>query len=108
MHEREIRPRFTVSPKALKVFETVFFTPNETSQPGEVAWTDYVAALESIGFVAQKLQGSSWQFRHSQSGKSILFHQPHPSPRLTYWQARFYGRRLTKNFGLGAGLFVAK
>ncbi|KAL7903771.1 hypothetical protein GGI35DRAFT_472872 [Trichoderma velutinum] len=51
-----------VDRRALKVFRVLFFNPDATSTPGEVAWNDFVHALTSVGFSAQKLYGSVWQF----------------------------------------------
>jgi hypothetical protein len=55
-------PQFTLNARALKVFKTLFFTPSVTSTPGEVAWSDFLYAMASVGFVPEKLYGSVWQF----------------------------------------------
>lgn len=57
------QPTFTVDPRAFKVFRTIFFNPRVTSTPGEVSWADFLHAMSSTGFVAQKIYGSVWQFK---------------------------------------------
>ncbi|POS75154.1 hypothetical protein DHEL01_v206455 [Diaporthe helianthi] len=57
------QPTFEVDARAFKTFRTLFHNPNVTSTPGEVPWADFLHALASTGFVAEKLYGSVWQFR---------------------------------------------
>lgn len=57
------QPTFPVDAHAFKVFRTLFFNPRVTSTPGEVPWNDFLHAMMSTGFVAEKLYGSVWQFR---------------------------------------------
>jgi hypothetical protein len=53
----------SVDARALKVFRVLFHNLDVTSTPGEVSWTDFLHAMASTGFEAQKLCGSGWQFR---------------------------------------------
>lgn len=57
------QPTFPVDARAFKVFRTLFFNPRVTSTPGEVSWIDFLHAMGSTGFVAEKLYGSVWQFK---------------------------------------------
>ncbi|KAH8669437.1 hypothetical protein BGZ61DRAFT_509468 [Ilyonectria robusta] len=95
------RPFFAVDNRALKVFRTLFFNPAVTSTPGELPWSHFVHAMTSVGFGAQKLYGSVWQFSPVMSDclGSIHFHEPHPSGKLSFVVARRFSRRLTRAYG---------
>jgi hypothetical protein len=77
----EAKPASALNLRALKVFKTVFFTPSVTSEPGEVAWADFLYAMVSVGFNPEKLYGSVWQFSPDpdklDAERSIQFHEPH-------------------------------
>ncbi|PTB65517.1 hypothetical protein BBK36DRAFT_1159666 [Trichoderma citrinoviride] len=102
------KPCIKVDSRAFKVFRTLFFNSDITSTPGEVPWNDFVHALTSVGFAAQKLYGSVWQF--SPSGldveASIQFHEPHPRGKIPFMVARRHGRRLARNYGWAGDMFV--
>ncbi|MCJ1332510.1 hypothetical protein MMC10_009203 [Thelotrema lepadinum] len=99
---------FTVDRRALKTFRTLFFTPSISAVPGEMAWRDFLHAMVSVGFSAQQLHGSAWQFSPTRlnANKAIQFHEPHPSTKLPYPAARRYGRRLSRTYGWHAETFV--
>ncbi|CAI7631482.1 unnamed protein product [Penicillium glandicola] len=103
----DLQPTFSVDAHALRVFRIIFFNPDVTSLPGEVAWNDFVHAMSSIGFVAMKLYGSVWQFQPTglDIQRSIQFHEPHPRGKLPFRVARFYGRRLNRAYGWVGGTF---
>lgn len=108
--ELDTQPIFKVDRRALRVFKTIFFTPSASSQPGEIAWADFVHALCSIGFSAEKLYGSVWVFRGRglDFETSIHFHEPHPSGKIAFKVARRHGRRLNRNYGWVGSMFVLK
>ncbi|KAI8944782.1 hypothetical protein F4801DRAFT_585079 [Xylaria longipes] len=92
---------FSVRKRAYRVFSTLFYEPNATEQPGEIAWTDFLHAMSVIGFVPEKLYGWVWQFTPLGGSQEIVehtisFHEPHPSGKLGFRSARRYGRRLTR------------
>ncbi|MCJ1332535.1 hypothetical protein MMC10_009228 [Thelotrema lepadinum] len=95
------RDLFPVDQRALKVFRSLFYVPKATGQPGEVTWTAFLHAMTSIGFAAQKLYGSVWQFSSEkvEIERPIQFHEPHPSGKLSYYLLRQIGRRLTRAYG---------
>jgi hypothetical protein len=109
-HKPDVQPTFTVDKRALKVFNTIFFIPSTTSQPGEVAWGDFLYAMSSTGFTAEKLYGSVWQFTPTKLDveRSIQFHEPHPSGKIPFTTARRHGRRLNRAYGWHGGMFVLK
>lgn len=106
--EDEHQPCYKVDSRAFKVFRTLFFNPDVTSTPGEVPWTDFVYAMTSVGFMAQKLYGSVWQFSPTQTDveASIQFHEPHPRNKMPFMVARRQGRRLTRAYGWTGSMFV--
>jgi hypothetical protein len=107
-HKPDVQPTFTVDKRALKVFKTIFFTPSTSSQPGEVAWGDFLHAMISTGFVVEKLYGSAWQFTPTKLDveRGIQFHEPHPSGKIPFTTARRHGRRLNRAYGWHGGMFV--
>ena len=102
------QPVFKVDARALKVFKTLFFTQSVSATPGEVLWTDFLHAMSSTGFRAEKLHGSAWQFSPTQLDveRSIQFHEPHPSSKIPYLVARRFGRRLNRAYGWHGGQFA--
>ncbi|KAE9988063.1 hypothetical protein EG328_000533 [Venturia inaequalis] len=102
------QPVFRVDKRALKVFNTLFFTANQSSQPGEVPWRDFLYAMTCTGFAAQKLYGSIWQFTPTALDveRSIQFHEPHPAVKMQYNVARRVGRRLNRAYGWYREMFV--
>ncbi|KAK4212283.1 hypothetical protein QBC37DRAFT_465960 [Rhypophila decipiens] len=97
-----------VDARAFKVFRTLFFNPDVTSSPGEIAWKDFLHAMASVGFVAEKLYGSVWQFKPTKLDveQPIQFHEPHPSPKMGITTARRIGRRLFRQYGLVGSMIV--
>ncbi|KAF7590995.1 hypothetical protein BBP40_002189 [Aspergillus hancockii] len=106
-HGPDLQPTFHVDSRALKVFTTLFYTPSRTSQPGEIAWTDFLHAMRSTGFALEKLYGSVWQFTPQTLDveRSIQFHEPHPSGKIPFRTARRHGRRLFRAYGWHMGMF---
>ena len=104
-------PLFRLKKRQYRVFSTLFYRPSVHTVPGEILWMDYVNALTTIGFVAEKLYGSVWRFRPGSETKlgvenPINFHEPHPQDKLPFRTARRYGRRLGRMYGLGAENFA--
>ncbi|KAK3403434.1 hypothetical protein B0T20DRAFT_26455 [Sordaria brevicollis] len=102
------QPTFTVDAKSIKVFRTLFYNPIVTSSPGEIPWNDFLHAMTSTGFMAEKLYGSVWQFRPTNLDveRAIQFHEPHPKGKLTFMMARRIGRRLNRAYGWMGSMFV--
>lgn len=105
------QPTIPVDPRALKVFRTLSFQPAVTSTPGEVSWNDFLHAMTSTGFRAEKLYGSVWHFQPPSTldvERSIQFHEPHPVGKIPFTTARRIGRRLARAYGWGGGMFVLR
>lgn len=104
------QPIFQVDARALKVVRTIFHDPSAAAAQGEVPWQDFLHTLTSVGFAAEKLYGSVWQFRpvSLDADRSIQFHEPHPRGKIPFRVARRHGRRLARAYGWSAGTFVLK
>ncbi|TKX27448.1 hypothetical protein C1H76_0285 [Elsinoe australis] len=105
--EQQTQTKITVDKKAYKVFSTLFHDPASSSQPGEIPWLQFCHAMRSAGFNAEKLYGSVWSFQPVDPGSKsgINFHEPHPSGKLPFREARRYGRRLGRRYGWHIGTF---
>ncbi|KAF2795446.1 hypothetical protein K505DRAFT_406918 [Melanomma pulvis-pyrius CBS 109.77] len=96
--ENDLKQVISLDKRSYKVFKTIFHSPNSPDHPGEIAWVDLLHAIVAAGFSAEKLHGSAWQFtpRDLDVGRSILFHEPHPTSKILFTWARRFGRRLTR------------
>jgi hypothetical protein len=103
--EEGFKPAFLVDSRSLRVFQALFHNPSEKAAPGDIPWTDFLHAMVSVGFAVEKMHGSAWQFTPKDVHKSIQFHEPHPSSKLPFNQARRYGRRLASRYGWSGEMF---
>ncbi|KAK3845854.1 MAG: hypothetical protein J3R72DRAFT_481993 [Linnemannia gamsii] len=103
----DIQPTFTVDKRSLKVFSTLFHKPSSSAQPGEIPWNDFLHAMSATGFAIEKLYGSVWHFMPSKLDveRSIQFHEPHPTSKISFRTARRFGRRLFRAYGWRGDMF---
>jgi hypothetical protein len=101
------QPCFRLDKRACRVFRNLFHSPESRDQAGEIPWADFLHAMVSTGFSAQKLQGSAWQFtpRNLDVAHPIQFHEPHPTHKLPFTWARRFGRRLARTYGWRGDMF---
>lgn len=101
---------FQVDARTLRVFRTLFHDPSAAGSQGELPWQDFLHAMTSVGFAAEKLYGSVWQFRpvSLDADRSIQFHEPHPRGKVPFRVARWHGRRLSRAYGWGLEMFTLK
>ncbi|KAK6063147.1 hypothetical protein SCUP515_12673 [Seiridium cupressi] len=59
----DLQPTFSVDARALKIFRILFFDPAANTTADEVAWRDFLHAMDSTGFASEKLYGSVWHFQ---------------------------------------------
>lgn len=87
-----------------------FSTLQWTSTPGEVTWNDFLHAMASTGFAAEKLYGPVWQFSPTNLdiNRSIWFHEPHPHGKIPFTVARRHGRTLNRAYGWFGDMFVLR
>lgn len=99
-----------VDARALKVFRTIFHDRSAAAPQGEIPWQDFLHAMASIGFAAEKLYGSAWQFRpvSLDVDRNIQFHEPHPRGKVPFLIARRMGRRLSRAYGWNLEMFTLK
>ncbi|KAI0394681.1 hypothetical protein F5Y17DRAFT_466175 [Xylariaceae sp. FL0594] len=93
----DTQPRIEVDARALKMFRAAFFDPAANTTPGEVAWRDFLHAMNAVGLAAQKLYG-----------RSIQFHEPHPRGKIPFLTVRRHGRRLNRAYGWHGDMLVLK
>ncbi|KAF1836260.1 hypothetical protein BDW02DRAFT_616470 [Decorospora gaudefroyi] len=95
--------------RAHKVFKALFHSPSNPNLPGVVPWPGFLHAMVTMGFSAEKLHGSAWNFTPKTIDlgveRSIQFHEPHPSNRIPFLWARRFGRRLAKAYGWEGEMF---
>lgn len=98
--------------KGLQMFARIFHDPEINENiAGDVKWSDFKAAMTSVGFSAEHMHGSQWQFNpaaHLNLTRSIAFHESHPSPKISHVQARGVGARLHRAYGWVGLMFVRK
>ncbi|KAJ7506566.1 hypothetical protein B0H11DRAFT_1706585 [Mycena galericulata] len=98
-----------VSAKVYKVFSTLFNAAEDEEialQQSSVAWKDIQTAFAQLDFTLHKTRGSAWIFRHPDGRRSVNVHEPHPEPTMRFWDARRFGRRLTRRFEWTLDSFV--
>ncbi|KAF7870198.1 uncharacterized protein EAF02_009388 [Botrytis sinoallii] len=97
----------------IRVFNTLFFQPDQNNTPGDVPWVEFLKAMVEMGFAVHNLYGSVWQFTpvskeaavKTRAEKSIQFHEPPPGVKINFVVARRMGRRLMRRFGWWGGMF---
>ena len=97
--------------RAMQEFEFLFPSPAQstaTGRSGELPWAEFLHAMTSAGFTADKLFGSAWQFTPTGSQWGIQFHEPHPVSKISFWNGRRIGRRLNRAYGWELATFAEK
>lgn len=101
---------FKVDKRTYSLFHTLLSAtidgPGET--PKSAKWVDFKRAMVRMGFSAEKLQGSAWQFVPTAdvgNERGIQFHEPHPDSEITYVIAKRMGRRLGRVYGWRGDMF---
>lgn len=74
--------QYVVDSRAFKGFKSLFFSPSSDASPGEVSWADFLHAMVSAGFTAEKLYGSVWQFNLTIPDAKT--DEPHPSGKIPF------------------------
>ncbi|KAF2274260.1 uncharacterized protein EI97DRAFT_451823 [Westerdykella ornata] len=104
----DTKPVFRVDRRAYKVFKSLFYSADH-DLPGEISWFDFLHAMVTVGFSAERLHGSAWNFAVNGSDigveRSIQFHEPHPSSKVPFHVGRRYGRRLARAYGWSGDAF---
>ncbi|KAK4098548.1 hypothetical protein N658DRAFT_431925, partial [Parathielavia hyrcaniae] len=80
-----------VSQRAMDVVEMLFFHDSAHDHAGEMEWKGFLHFMVEIGFSAENLYGSAWNFTPagenlltSLTRRKIMIHGPHPVPKLPF------------------------
>ncbi|KAF7187268.1 hypothetical protein HII31_11356 [Pseudocercospora fuligena] len=105
----ENEDRIQVSSNTMDIVHRMFVTYGK-HMTGNVRWNVFVAAMEDAGLAAEHDNGGSEvTFRDIKRGKgSIVFHAPHPDPRINPICMRAYGKRLQRQLDWSYDLFVER
>lgn len=79
--------------------------PVSKSQSALFDWLDFLHSMSILGFSMEKKRGSIWMLL-DRDGRSFVVHEPHPTKKLSFWAARFIGKRLERRFGWEKDDFV--
>lgn len=90
-------PVVSTTKRAIGVLSKMFSKDAEASTQG-CDWDQLVHSLKDIGFAARNGAGSAVVFELEDQGK-IIFHRPHPVPKVDPIMLRAMGKRLQKWFG---------
>ena len=101
---------FTLDKRAYRTMKALFHVALSDNEdfPKAIKWDEFKRAMVRIGFAAEKLQGSAWQFTPSKAldvDRGIHFHEPHPDSDIPYIMARRFGRRLERVYGWRSDMF---
>ena len=100
----------SVNQRTFNIFTAMFPASSEEAAKS-VDWDTFVHAMADVGFSARNGGGSAVMFEkgkdgHSGLGGRIIFHRPHPNPKIHPVMLHSMGRRMMKWFGWHRGLFV--
>jgi hypothetical protein len=77
-----------------------------------VEWDNFVYAMSDTGFIARNGGGSAVVFENRSladgrdTGGKIVFHKPHPAPKIDPVMLHSWGKRMAKCFGWHRELFI--
>lgn len=92
--------------RAVGIFTKMFSKNTDVAGQG-CDWDQFVLSMQDVGFTACSSTGSAVQFDLGDKGK-IVFHKPHPVPKVDSILLKAMGKRLQKWFGFGKDSFVEK
>ncbi|KAL2826764.1 hypothetical protein BJY01DRAFT_143263 [Aspergillus pseudoustus] len=105
-----------VSKQSLEVLLLMFPGKHNGDSVGgrHVQWDEFVHAMVDAGFTARNSGGSAVAFTsstsenpsHRSGGGRIVFHKPHPVPKIDPILLRVMGKRMARWFGWRRGLFA--
>jgi hypothetical protein len=91
---------------------TLMFSATAEESAKSIEWDMFVHAVSDMGFSARNGGGSAVVFENGglmegrASGGKIIFHKPHPIPKIDSVMLHSMGRRMAKWFGWHRDLFV--
>ncbi|KAI1084155.1 hypothetical protein F5B20DRAFT_593269 [Whalleya microplaca] len=105
--EEEAR-KIAVKPHHMVLLAQMFPVPGEPPASRTFRWQQFVDVVTHAGFEARQGNGSAVVFRHPEIGGTIVFHQPHPEPKIDPIMLSTMGKRLAKWFGWERDMFVVE
>lgn len=95
-----------VAKQWLDVFHLMF--PEKDGAAKDVTWDRFVHAMADAGFTARNNGGSHVSFKQRDGEGRIVFHRPHPVPKIDPVMLRVMAQRMAKRFGWRRELFVLR
>ena len=98
-----------VHKESYAVFKNMFpqaNTEESSYNNGQTHWNSIVKAMADVDFEATSCSGSAVSFVNKEKKQSIIFHRPHPDPKIGHVQLSWLGKRLTRRFGWDRESFV--
>lgn len=86
-----------VTKHSLDVFQLMF--PGKGDAAKDVLWDRFIHAMADAGFVARNTGGSLVSFKKQDGEGRIVFHRPHPDPKIDPIMLQAMGKRMAKWFG---------
>ncbi|KAL6405574.1 hypothetical protein AUP68_11334 [Ilyonectria robusta] len=96
----------TVTKQSLDIFLLMF--PEKDDVVKDVLWDRFVHAMVDAGFTARNNGGSPVSFKKLDGEGKIVFHKPHPVPKIDPVMLRAMGKRMAKWFGWRREQFVLR
>ncbi|CAG8959673.1 hypothetical protein HYFRA_00001577 [Hymenoscyphus fraxineus] len=92
---------FYVTKTTHRVLTTLYHEPVKNQPLPSFTWTEFLFAMEEIGFTPRSEYATLWHFCLADVGLGIQIHQPHGGmdKKVPFEQARNIGRRLTRQYG---------
>jgi hypothetical protein len=75
------------------------FPETEEERQRSIEWDHFISAIEDAGF-------SMVNFENNSGSGKIIFHKPHPVPRVNPVMLQSMGSRMNKWFGCHRGFFI--
>ncbi|PMD57413.1 uncharacterized protein K444DRAFT_615869 [Hyaloscypha bicolor E] len=104
-------PKLQVKKRAYDMLSLMFPATAEESAKS-IEWSTFVHAMSDMGFLARNGGGSAVLFESRDlaeggaTGGKIIFHKPHPIPKIDSIILHSMGKRMSKWFGWHRELFV--
>ncbi|KID83354.1 hypothetical protein MGU_09352 [Metarhizium guizhouense ARSEF 977] len=95
-----------VAKQSLDVFHLMF--PDKDGAAKDVTWDRFVHAMADARFTARNNGGSHVSFKQRDGEGRIVFHRPHPVPKIDPVMLRVMAQRMAKRFGWRRELFVLR
>ncbi|CAD0106976.1 unnamed protein product [Aureobasidium uvarum] len=97
--------QISATSRALEIIRKIFPSSAEETLAKDTDWDVFVHAMNDLSFSARNVGGSAVAFENP-SRKKIIFHRPHPSPKIDSVMLQSMGKRMRKHFDWSRETFV--